>query len=293
MSFLRALLAAAAALCALSAPAFAQSDASAAEEESIVVIGTPENPPSLETEIQRFVRGHARLSRIDQLARWDDPLCVRVINLPEAFANFIANRVHEVAAEAGAPERAEAGCIPTVSIMFTTEPQALIDHIRAETPDLLGAYFINQRDALATIRRPIQAWYVTATRTPMETVIDRPMRDPLPGNPGSRITRNLQSVFAHVLIVVDANAVADAPVGPIADYIAMLSLTAVQEESWGCGGLVTIMEHFSECSNAPQELTSADRAFLRGLYAMNERAVGTLQRGQVRGDMGRTLGGED
>jgi hypothetical protein len=266
----------------------------AGEAENVIVTGQPGDPPSLQTEISRFVRGHARLSRIGQLARWRDPICVRVMNLPAEFSDFIADRIIHVAREAGAPT-ANAGCVPNATIIFSSEPQAVIDQVRSDNPALLGYHFIGQRDAVATMSRPIQAWYVTATANQrpsmvqfggVGTFIDEAGRDPPPSTPpGSRLSNGLQSVIIHVLVVVDANEVADAPVGPIADYLAVLSLTEIRDESWVCGGLITIMEHFSDCVAAPETLTTADRAFLRGLYTMDEWALGSLQRGHIRGQM--------
>jgi hypothetical protein len=252
------------------------------DRRDIVVTGRLD-PPTLAQEIRRFVRGHARLTRIDQLARWREPVCPRVLNLPSAYANFITDRITTVAREAGAPTQAD--CSPNVTIVFTTEPQAVLDSIRAENPLYLGAHFINQRDRLATMTRPIQGWYVTATSNHLQTAIDEPMRDPLSGATGSRLTHGLQSVFVHVLILVDQNQVAGAEIGPISDYVSMLALTDIREESWACGGLVTIMELFSTCGEAPQQLTTPDRAFLQGLYTMDEEAIVSLQRAHIAGRM--------
>jgi hypothetical protein len=263
--------------------------------EGLTVTALPP-PAELRTEILRFVHGHARLSRIDQLARWREPVCPRVLNLPTEFGAFIVDRIEAVAREAGAPSPADgADCAPNVSIIFTAEPQAVLDGIRREEPAYLGFHFIGDRDRLATMTRPIQSWYATGTYVGGGmTTVDEPMTDPPAGVSGSRLTRGLESVFVHVLILVDANAVADAPIGPIADYLAVLSLTHIRDESWACGGLVTIMEHFSDCATVPQELTMPDRAFLRGLYTMDPVLVGTLQRAQVRGRMTREMrDGED
>jgi hypothetical protein len=266
----------------LSIPAHAQTEQTD-QSESVTVTGRLD-PPTLRQEIRRFVRGHARLTRIDQLARWREPACPRVIGLPDAYGDFIVNRINTVARDASAPTN-DGECAPNVTIMFTTEPQAVLDTIRRDNPEFLGAHFINQRDSLARMTRPIQSWYVTATSTQLETIIDEPMRDPPAGAAGSRLTHRLQSIFVHVLIVVDQNQVAGAEIGPISDYLAMLTLTDVRQETWACGGLVTIMELFSTCAEAPQQLTTPDRAFLQGLYTMDLEAVVSLQRGQIATEM--------
>ncbi|MBL8545516.1 MAG: hypothetical protein JNL81_03585 [Hyphomonadaceae bacterium] len=281
-----------AALLACATPALAQTrETQRATDGGDIVVTGRLDPPTLTTEIRRFVRGHARLSRIDQIARWREPICVNVINLPEAYGSFIANRIAAVAREAGAPAQDRAGCTPNVSIVFTTEPQALINSIRAENPQMLGYHALGERDAVATMTRPIQAWHVTATSNGHVTALDEPMRDPPSGMAGSRLTNRLSSVFVHALIVVNQSEVADAPIGPIADYLAMMALTDIRDERWGCGGLVTILELFSqECPSAPQELTISDRAFLQGLYSMDEEAIASLQRGRIAGVLQDALG---
>lgn len=273
---------------AIAPPAAAQ-DAEPEQTEDVVVTGRLD-PPSLTTEVRRFVRGHARLSRIDQLTRWMDPVCPRVLNLPAAYGDFIVNRIETVAREAGAPVSDAVDCAPNITVMFTTEPQSVLDDIRSNRPEMLGAHFVSHRDALARMTRPIQGWYVTATGTFAEVYMDEAMRDPPSGLPGSRLTHGLHSRFLHVLILVDQNQVAGAEIGPISDYVAMLALSEIREESWACGGLVTIMELFSsECANGPQQLTTPDRAFLQGLYTMDEEAVASLQRGHISGRMREAL----
>jgi hypothetical protein len=268
---------------AISAPSRAQTD----QSESVIVTGRLDQP-TLATEIRRFVRGHARLTRIRQLARWDDPVCPRVIGLPAAYGDFIVTRIKTVAREAGAPTNDAADCTANITIIFTAEPQPVLDHVRSERPELLGYHFIGQRGALATMTRPIQAWHVTATND----VVDEAMSDPPPGVTGSRLSTGLESTFIHVLILVNQSEVADAPIGPISDYIAMLALTDVRDETWTCGGLVTIMERFSSCGAAPQELTTPDRAFLQGLYSMTADAVLALERAHIAREMREAITSE-
>ena len=260
----------------LFAPAHAQADPPPPAEQASQESGRP-SPSALSTEIRRFVRGHARLSRIDQLTRWVDPICPRVLDLPDAYAAFIVNRIKTVATEADAPVSDTAGCAPNITIMFTTDPQAVLDDIRANRPEMLGAHFISNRDALARMTRPIQGWYVTATGTVAAVDMDDAMSEPHlaagMGVAGGRLSRGPHSRFQHVLILVDQNQVAGAEIGPISDYVAMLALSEIREESWACGGLVTIMELFSTaCGAGPQTLTTPDRAFMRGLYTMDEEA---------------------
>jgi hypothetical protein len=51
-----------------------------------------------------------------------------------------------------------------VEIVFTADPQALLDHMAKSYRPLLGLFPISQRAQMTTFSRPIQAWYETATR---------------------------------------------------------------------------------------------------------------------------------
>jgi hypothetical protein len=278
---------------ALATPGQAQSTGASAPSENVVVTGQ-RSQESLQEEISDFVRSYGRFSRIEQLTRWRDPVCVHVDNLPPAYNAFIEDRVETIAREAGAPTNGGSACQPNIQIIFTPDPQQMMDHIASEEPDVLGYHFVHQRRGLAAISRPVQAWYVTATSNGVETVIDdtTSSAQEYRRTPGSRLTRGLESVFVHVLIIVDSNEVADAPVGPLADYLAMLSLTQMRDQDGSCGGLVSIVELFSiDCPapEPPQALTEADRSFLSALYAVDSESIGSLQQSGITRRMGREL----
>ena len=78
---------------------------------------------------------------------------------------FITQRVKYIALAAGAPVNTEASCTPNIEIVFTTTPQALLDNIRKHESGLSGLCRVHaQHEKLATVTRPIQAWYTTETR---------------------------------------------------------------------------------------------------------------------------------
>src|SRR5258707_690128 len=63
---------------------------------------------------------------------------------------------------AGAPVNTEASCTPNIEIVFTTTPQDLLDAVSKNDQHYLG-YFssVAEKKSLATVTRPIQAWYAT------------------------------------------------------------------------------------------------------------------------------------
>jgi len=195
-----------------------------------------------------------------------------------------------------------------------TTPQALLDNVRKNDPVYLGyATSSAQQDALATVTRPIQAWYTTETvgldgRRRMDS--GRPLgggitmsnfnafaladssaanNDPISmldahyaRSSGSRIDDGIHSGFNHILIVIDSSKMAGQKMVPLADYIAMLALTqlnsldACQQQQ---PSIVNIMA--VGCDHAEDGLTAFDLAYLQGLYRMSAGRGLMFQRNDI------------
>jgi hypothetical protein len=86
--------------------------------------------------------------------------------------------------------------------------------------------------------------------------------------------------------------VAGYPIGPIADYIAILSLAQAKEGD-NCAELSSILDYLSaDCAEKPESLTVADKTFLEGLYAMDKSEIGSLQKSNISEHMQDDLGGK-
>jgi hypothetical protein len=262
-----------------------------APPETVIVTGHHPSREERDRIVWNFVYAHARLApKIDQLSRWISPYCPEVQNLPPAFATFITDRMKAVAKSVGAPVKEP--CKTNIEIIFTSDPQSLMTAVAQKDPQLLGFHYVHQTDALATVTRPIQAWYVTATSNRVETYIDDPYHAAPGGAAGSRFSRGELSVFAHILIVADARKVAGYPAGQIADYFAMLSLSEADAPD-DCRALPSILDLLSsDCpaSLKPESLTPPDRSYLEGLYAMDPDEIGSLQRSAIANHMLRSPG---
>jgi len=233
-----------------------------------------------------------------KLPRWVDGVCPVTMGLGPKYAAFVSGRVRAVAAQAQAPVNADANCRPNITIVFTTTPQQLMDNVRRTSPVFLGYYDSDaQADALARVKRPIQAWYVTQSRdlrglpridsrkacTEIEVPNpfgELPVRLPcanVANSAGSRLGDGVTSDFFHVLIVAEPKPLADKEIGTLADYIALLALTQLAAPD-RCQKLSTIGTLLApDCGPPPDTLTASDLAYLDGLYRMN--TGGTL-RGQ-------------
>jgi hypothetical protein len=282
------------------APAFAtgaepaQTKPAPTPNVSGVTVVAPEKPNPLVNPETQFVRGHLKRNRNDQYARFHDPICVRVIGLPAEFDAFIAKRVVDLAKEVKAPVDASATCTPNVNVVFSPQPQAQLDDIAKRRDILFGFHFVAETKRLSTFSRPIQAWYVTQTQdTTGKRVLE--LVDPHPfepkegkapavmGKADSRLGNDMSTELVHALILADANKVADEKIGAIADYIAVLALAR-----WNglerCNSLPTILNLMADGCGADEiaeAATPTDLGLLEGLYSVDPRESGTMQRASI------------
>lgn len=275
--------------------------------ESVVVTGT--RSPQALYDYVGAVAAPTRLA--GKMARWEVPICPVVMGLNANAVQFITRRLREVAAGAGAPVHSDPKCRPNIQIVFTTTPQALVDDIRKTKGDLLG-YFdtLKQLDQLATVTRPIQAWYMTATRdargqlqidTPRTMGIEMTLQANIPpvwlpqarafAVTNSRLGDGLRANLHHVTIIADPTKLLEYEMGPVADYVTMLALSQMVSPE-RCQSLPTITNLLAEgCPRIPHGLSDIDLGYLRGLYHMNAERHKSVQIHEVTYQMQRELTG--
>ena len=275
--------------------------APAATVEGLTVVG-PRQPDAkqLPSIVFKFVQSHGAPGRIDQLTRWGAPPCPTTVGLPESFNAFVSARVVEVASQVGAPVNKKPACKMNLLIVFTDEPQTLLDKVRRRRPQLLGFHYAAQAKRLATINRPIQAWYVTGTKSSRPSPnndlgglvkLDDPFEAMSGGAPGSRLTSHISSEFLAALIVVDTRKTAGQQIGAIADHVAVLSLTRPPQPR-PCGELPSILDTLNpDCPSdrGVQALTTWDVAYLKALYRVDPEEYLPTQQGRIVSRMVREV----
>src|SRR4051812_41747009 len=145
----------------LVAGAMGASANTAAPTESVTVTGT-----RLREIFHKFEDAFVTPTPIGgKIARWERRICPAVLGQSPNFSKFISQHLKFVALAAGAPVNTEASCKPNIQIVFTTTPQALLDNVHKNEPFYLGYAETNaQLGKLATVTRPIEAWYMTETQ---------------------------------------------------------------------------------------------------------------------------------
>jgi hypothetical protein len=286
----------------------------------VIVIGKTDLP-TLKHEIHQFVQSHAKPSTlIGQIGRWRVKVCPAVTGLQDAAAEFVSRRIENVARSVGAPTVVPGKkCSVNIEVIFTGEPQALLDHIAAtKYRPLLGYYRESELKQVTTFTHSVQAWYMTGTRSidaglpivglnSAQTAVgdltgifntglrvdsaesDGSLGWGASGNPESRLTAGLRSEFIHVLIIVDGKGVAKYSVRSVADYVSMLALTRIDSRET-CSGLSSILTLFDAgCGQPPVEMTGADTAYLKALYEANLDMNLAREQGDIRDRMLQTI----
>jgi hypothetical protein len=284
--------------------------------ETVIVTGQ-KSAQDVDTIVSQFIDVHAAKNRkTGQYMREARPICPVTLGLPPAFNAFVTARVRAVAVQVGAKTADPATCVPNVEILFTSEPEAVVKSLAQRTNGvILGTHYVHEAQRLMTITHPIQGWYVTGSRydessiAPVSTVDrqgnSKPADDKQPAVDdaywnapertllGSKIPMRRVSAIANVLIVADATKVAGEEIGPIADYIAMLSLSQPNSLD-ACNAFPSILDLMaSGCDGhaKPKALTGSDMAYLKGLYADDLGAVNvSTQKDNIASGMKGNLG---
>jgi hypothetical protein len=286
---------------------------------------------TLARAVAGFVTSHsAPGARINQIGRWHAPVCPLVTGLQPPGRDFITREIVDVARRVGAPT-ASVGkkCEVTVEIVFTREPQALLDRIAKAYRPLLGFYPVSQVKQVTTFSRPIQAWYETGTRAmdalpgashgnapqtgitqfPEQrggSIVDMPLLSGLQvdsdvtamglqpsGVGGSRFSNGQSSEFIHILVIADSGQLAHYSMQSIADYLALLSLTRMAQLDQ-CAPLPSITDLLAGGCATPvaDSLTAADRAYLKALYSVDLEQNLNIERGDIHDQMMRQIEGK-
>ena len=269
--------------------------------EDLTVVGrkSAKPPPSFSSAVSAYVRSNAQPSSVGNLSRWRVPLCPYTAGLTPALNAFVSQRIVEIAARVGAPSVGRCAT-NNVLVVFTTEPQKVVDDVRRQHPKLLGYHDQADKKALATFQGPAQAWHVTGTRgysgALSRDVSDHPCDTESctygtgpEGRGDSRLSNGLTNEFMFALVVVKADAADGQPIGAVADMIAALALSHTGRRT-GCSPLPSVLDALDPACAAEtpiETLTAYDEAFLKGLYATDPENLGDVQRNSIAREIHR------
>jgi hypothetical protein len=274
----------------------------------------------LQEQIHGFVESFAAPSpAIGKLARWRDGICPIGAGMPEPLKTTIVKRVREIAALVGAPVAPEP-CQGNMDIVFTYNPQILLDDVRDHHPVLLGYHDVAQATDLATVRHTVQSWYATQTAdergtrevddkqthayTQMSIYVPHgyqrgalqnstPVEFDVPAQTkvvtGNHMDNGLHSELFHVIVTVNVARIGDDQIAGVTDYVALLALaqTASFETCETMPSIASVIT--DKCPRQPQAITESDLAFLRALYKTDTTRTLAEQRRDIAEQMDKAL----
>jgi hypothetical protein len=283
------------AICAVSTGAAQASETPEVVEEADLVnekvVVTARKPAETKSYVEQVT---APPRGTDQLARWDDRICVGVSGVREEHAQFLADRVSQRAVEVGL-RTGKPGCEPDVTILVTTEPQKLIGAMQTEYTSLFainneirtGSLGNAAFEQFKTEERPVRWWHVSETKSADGARIrgeaSQGVNDGVTGAPtvrseGSRLRSAIREDLSRAIIVVDATLVQDVSLDSLGDYIAFVALMQA-DPNGNTKSINTIMNLFRADAGEKRALsmTDWDKDFLRALYSMPRNTASLSQ----------------
>jgi len=302
---LYALLAAALLVSPQAAPA---AQAAPASQDPVRLEDVVVDAQRLEDTTEAYVDEVAAPARRRGLARWKDGMCVGVVNLERETAQYLADRVSDVARSLGLRAH-EPDCHPSVLIVATSDGPAFTEQFVAMRPRLFRVGATGMDRGSAELRdfireeRPVRWWHVSL---PVDSETGLPVVRP-PGfvsgsgtGGGGRDATSAQeyapntAIFAasrlnsqyvdhmkRVFIIVDVDQLNGASLQQLGDYVAMVAMAQIDPDA-DTARFDTILNLFDGPATAPTGLTGWDRAYLEGLYDLGSETHRINQRAQVQ-----------
>jgi len=248
----------------------------------------PENPAIVikgqsAPVVRSYVKKIATPVQGRQIPRWNEPICIGINGISEEYANFIRERISNLANSIGLSVR-RPGCQVNLSIAMTDHADLLAKAMIEARPKEVGN--INHDGLL----QPSMVAAVEATRTirwltASETVSGSggtPFGTTLRTYDSSVISTHVREDLVAKTIIIDELRLKDLTLAQLADYIAFVSL-GTPDLTTDYSGIDTIMALFSKDAETmrPQGLTDADRHFLRALYKTTTDQAAHMQQSAI------------
>lgn len=202
-----------------------------------------------------------------QLARWSG-ICPTVLGMQPAQASFMMARIREAAAPLRL-DREPSNCRPTTIVVVTPNASVIAAEFAATYPAKLKANGQWRLRQFARSTLPVR-WL--AVSDPCGRAGCRML--------GSRLNKATAPTLQLMIVIVDAERIADFRLGEVSDYVAMVALS---NPPLGPGqpGSILAMFNSPRPIDARFVLTPTDQSFLAGLYRSNPATDAQQQRSTI------------
>jgi hypothetical protein len=262
----------------VSGMALAAPPAEPAADPEIRVEGRQLDPEQAKKSTSTVLRTLAVKGTTGQVARWQEPICPKVVGISDAAAKVISAKIRKVAEDAGARVGA-ANCTGNVVVAFVDKPAEVYRaYAKRQKLDYVeGGTTLQSR--LATSTRAVRWWYDVDTRSSSGKKLNQGT-DAMMGNlsggaatttgaggdndQATRLGDNVRSQLLSATILVDNAQVLNTPLEPLAAHIAMVAVGAFElpEKPLAVASVVNLFDD----GPGSDDLSEWDRAYLTALY---------------------------
>lgn len=206
-----------------------------------------------------------------QVARFADPVCAASIGFEPQYDKVLVERIEAAARDAGIRVD-KPGCTPNLTVVMVDHGQALLKELYRTRPGVFGKIPIAERKRLLADGGPVHVLTLTELRDRDGTRVGELADSTGRGNSlpmllvhsVSMINPSTRQDIDGSVVLIDRAAAMGKTLRQLGDYAAMRALARTRDAG---GGDNTILKLFGRhAAAAPAELTSFDRAYLRGLY---------------------------
>lgn len=221
-----------------------------------------------------------------EIGRFEDPLCPKVVGLPEALKGEVLARIAQVANVAGI-RMDGAKCTPNLLIIVVDDKKALIEGMRRKKESYLYGLGSARVAELANGRGPVAAWQLTdvigADGMPLRVDGDGFPRLFTTVPPSRTLTTTRKRLLAGI-VVIEQRGLAGVTTLQLADYALVRLLTTIEtkERPAPASSILSLFNDDVNPENAPQSLTWWDLAFLKALRDTRSDEVADIQRDEIR-----------
>lgn len=293
-----------------------------ASEPVIVVEGKAKTDAQIRDEAAGFIRAIAApAGSADQLGRWNQPICPKVIGATATEEALVLERVRTLATEAGIKQAKRQDCSPNLIVAYTADPADVTRQVLERRPHAARALPVAARKDLVEGRYPVRWWYdmkaesrfgeapvgdIPALLGALTTTANGPgagaggqiaQSENHVGNItdyNSSIigTKSRQSI-GGATVVIDVNAVKGQPKDAVASFVALVALAPLKLPPKPVPTpTITNLFHGPESART-LDLTEWDRAYVAALYKTAANRSARVQQGSMTARLAKVMRGED
>lgn len=271
---------------AVGQPLFAQAASETQTYSDILVTAERADKEEAVQGLARQVTGRLPFDR--PIARFQQPMCLAIAGVKDAFVDGFAARIVDNAKLARVPI-ATGECRTNALVIFTSDTRKELERARKKNRWIFGNLGVAALKKMLESRDPAFAWRATQVLGTNGMPVQYDDRE-IPQNRtiemSGRLKQPIMIGVTGAIVVIDRDAADGKTAQQLADYATLRLLAPTAEvREMTPGAPDTMMTLFLDPANAPAELTEFDTAFLRGVYAI----AGNVPASNVYGEVVNSL----